>query len=978
MADLRTKAVTPAAVSYTPLDLSKVRGQLGKKVQEVEGAATTGKNLISSLDFKDGYMLAGLAKETKAEYTDRVQKMVDGLYSSGDTRTFSSELSALTNQIGSDERILAGQKDFEMSKVHDAYGMDPAKRSLYYGYTNDNSPTGKITQLDWKNKDINAEDVQNAYKIYGKVDFYDDYSPMFKDLSSTTFEEYMGVTPEGFSMFKTTKGPSELSQEIGDFTQEELAAQALKIENPNLYRRLQSDYENSATSSANTYKEGMGKTLEEFVGGVVLENLPFLEDTVYNLTDPPKGIITDDTESSSIVKVKTQAFATMVERGAGSEINARTGLSNEEIAGSFNSSNADSVTLSAILADPEATPEELEVVSFAAAITNDWNENGDANRQDVYGNGNELIASANEATSEILTANNFIETYMPVMGNQNPVEFFHKLRNTRNLLGQIHSNGFDLEDKENLISDYDGETHPEYSQHITNGVGFLTPEELEGVLNTLESETIDEREVGGRTGSVFGRQSTSTQDTESGPRGVSSTLGSAIAAYNKASDFYTLPNGNTRSINREMPFETDIEPYLKEIKGSSPIAFYEMAHNDMMRRSSLYHTDVIIKPGEILSKEIMEPALKFTAQEFTGINGADLPNQWQLKRIIGSEEGGLSGLSSTGLNSSRVENISGTGVIKSPYQEEKWNSKEGKKFLEDFRSFGAGTNEDDLNFNFHGVLMPGGHANDMGLVISRTIGKKTDQFFIQPMTNTSMENNALYKQIKKARKSLTGKDYLPVVLTGDAYINQSGRKIYKTIQEDNDLNNVRVDYAYTDTKNQLTGTKFFNPAENIVVQGEDGTTAEVSNMYFDGTTSVVADIQGGKEVYRLRSKDGTGDRTWGEYLNNFQEEVKDPSNTYLGVQDYKDFVVSILLNQEYINDNGGNVGTDKLMGLLNQPQLQSVQKITEELGTDWEILTNTPITFFGKKEALYHFAGQPGDRGRPDSFGNPQSGYVVK
>ena len=33
MADLRTQAVTPAAISYTPLDLSVVRGQLGKKVQ---------------------------------------------------------------------------------------------------------------------------------------------------------------------------------------------------------------------------------------------------------------------------------------------------------------------------------------------------------------------------------------------------------------------------------------------------------------------------------------------------------------------------------------------------------------------------------------------------------------------------------------------------------------------------------------------------------------------------------------------------------------------------------------------------------------------------------------------------------------------------------------------------------------------------------------------------------------------------------
>ena len=915
MADLRTKAVTPAAVSYTPLDLSKVRGQLGKKVQEVEGAATTGKNLISSLDFKDGYMLAGLAKETKAEYTDRVQKMVDGLYSSGDTRTFSSELSALTNQIGSDERILAGQKDFEMSKVHDAYGMDPAKRSLYYGYTNDNSPTGKITQLDWKNKDINAEDVQNAYKIYGKVDFYDDYSPMFKDLSSTTFENYMGVTPEGFSMFKTTKGPSELPQEIGDFTQEELAAQALKIENPNLYRRLQSDYENSATSSANTYKEGMGKTLEEFVGGVVLENLPFLEDTVYNLQVPPKGTTTDDNDSPSIVEAKSQAFATVVDSGVASEVAANSGLSPEDLERVFDYGHGDTPSMLAVVADPDATVEEKETVAFVAAIFNDFNNYGDPTRQEVIPSGNELIASANTVTAEILnnplalqssggfpgrnnrrynnenqditgpirdTVDSFVEVYKDIIGNQDPVEFFHKLRNTRKLLGQIHSNGFDLEDKDNLISDYDGETHPEYTQHITNGVGFLTPDELEGVLNRLEEEqflTI------GNTGSSEYKQS---------------NLGVAIDTYNKASDYFTLPNGETRKINREMPFEKDIEPYLKQIKESSPIAFNEMAHIDIMRRSSLLHTDVIIKPGEIQSREIMEASLKFMGQEFSGITDGDLPAQWRLMKITDSSEGGLSGTSSTGVESQRLDKIKGRGVIKSPYQEVKFNSNEGKKFLGNFRSFGAGTNEDTLNFNYHGVLMPGGHANDMGLVISMTNGNETDQFLLQPLTNTTMENNSLYKQTKKSQKTLTGKKYLPIVETGDAYINQSGIKIYKSIQEDVDINEVEVDFAFIDTKAQLTGTKLFNPAENIVVQGENGTTAEVSNMYFDGNTSVVADIQGGKEVYRLRSKDGTGDRTWGEYLNNFQEEIKDPSNTYLGAQDYKDFLVSVFLNQDYI------------------------------------------------------------------------------
>ena len=159
MADFRTKAVTPAAISYTPLDLSKVRGQLGQKVQEVEGAAAAGNNLMAQLNFKDGYMLEGQAKELQNEYSGKIKSLVEGLYSNGDTRSFSSELSSLANSLNTDERILAGQKDYEFSKAHDASGLDPKNNKQYLPYTKDNSTTGKVIPLNWKDQDISAQDV---------------------------------------------------------------------------------------------------------------------------------------------------------------------------------------------------------------------------------------------------------------------------------------------------------------------------------------------------------------------------------------------------------------------------------------------------------------------------------------------------------------------------------------------------------------------------------------------------------------------------------------------------------------------------------------------------------------------------------------------------------------------------------------------------------------------------------------------------
>ena len=1003
MADLRTKAVTPAAISYTPLDLSRVQAQLGQKVQEVEGSAAAARNLVTSLDFKDGYMLAGMAKDLQNEYSGKIQNLVDGLYTTGDTRSFSSDLSLLANQMNKDERVLAGQKDYDFSKAHDGYAMDPTKRGFYYGYTSDNSPTGDIASTNWKEKNVSPEDVMNFYKIYPGEDLKGEYGEDFADLNSVQFEQYVGVDPSsGMYTFKTTKGPAELPQGIAaaeqtGLTKEEAVAQALLMENPGLYRMLSSDYDKGGSSSAINYRDARSLSKEHFIGATVLENLPFLEDSQYNMQTPPTdsgGSGSDD--AADVVPMKSVALATVVDQGVGSQILSNTGMEPQEFGGLYNAGVKDDAIYMNLLASPDASPDEIEAASFYASMMNDWLQYGDP-QSDLYQNGRELQAAADEAVLELLSSplnaeqneeftipnssgepniRSFVDLYGDVIGDQDPVTFFHKIMNTRSLLGNFGSRWgrgflpFDLDDKEDLLADYDGYIeNPALAQQLTMGIGFLSKDELAGVFQVLEFE--DQYTV----------KLPLTDPYET------SNLGRLVNAYDTKTDYW-IPAGGTmfadgEKINRSMPFDAKTEGRIQSIKDNNPIAFNEMARLDMLHRSSMYHTDVLVKPGEIMSDEVLESTLAFTAKEFQGpdFTGTALAQNWELSVFATTDEGGLNPGKSSGIEQPRMDKVKGMEFIQSPYQEIEWNEKEAERWLTDFRTWGAGDDNDGkLNFQFHGVLMPGGRPNDSGLIISRTKDGNTTQFLLQPKTTTAMANNEIYKQVQKTRKNLTGKEFLPQVISGDAYISQVGTQIYQSVQEDVALRDVNVDYTYTDTKASLSGTVIFEPQENIVTQSADGTVLEVTNPYYSDEvkTSVVADIQEGQEVYRIRKFDGTGDIKWGEYLNNFQEDVTDPANTYLGVQDYKDFLISLYLNTDYINDNGGSVNKEAVINLLRSPTMLSIEKMTEAVNSDWKTITNIPITFFGKKDALYHFAGQPGSRGNPDQFGLPQSGYVVK
>ena len=998
MADLTTNAVTPSVISYTPLDLSTVQARLGSKVQEVEGAAAAGRNLISALDFKDGYMLAGQAKDLQNEYSGKIQNLVNNLYNTGDTRSFTADLSLLSNQINTDERILAGQKDFELSKVHDQYGIDPTKRGFYYKYTSDNSPTGNIAAADWKNQDYTRDDVNSFYQIFPEEDLYGDYNDKFENLNTAKFEEFLGTDPNGFLVFKTTQGPSELPQTIADIvaaggTQAEAVAAYLKETNNPLYRELASDYDKGGTDSAINYRDGRGIGKEQFIGEVVLENLPYLEDVSFDLQTPSgtgSGSGNDITPPAT-TPVQTEVLATVLDQGVGSELLEAGDLNTKELAEVFGFGEYNSTNFMTILANPEANRQDIANAGYYASIINDWNNNGDPAFSNVFTNGNELKAAADEETLRILTIpqaatfnipnsrylspaegyegaqKSFISVYGDIIGDQDPVEFFHKIRNTRNLLGQFAVEGFHLENKDELISAYDGYLQdPSLAKQLTFGIGFLSPDEFAAVLNRQEEETY-------------------VVDIPMSPDLEYTNLGEALNRYDVASNYFRTGERETEGpattgiftrINRNAPF-VGYEERMSELKKKSPIAFYEAARLDIMHRAQLFHTDVILQPGALQRSEgIIEDGTKqFSESLATAIVdneiGADFGANWTISKFQKTAEGGATGFSDSGVESPRVNIIKGDAVIESPYKEMDLTKKSTANLLKDF--INSSSSETDVrkgagDFIFQGLIVPNGQTSEVGLVFShREKGGGVESYIFTPKNQTVLENNPLVQSMDLTQKTLAGKQYLPQVMTGDAYLGMFGEQINNMLSENVDLYGINAEYVWTDTKASLSNTELFNPLETF-------RDTDVPNPYFDGNTSVVADIAGGSEVYRLRRKDGTGDVRWSEYLEGFAENP-DLASTYMGVSDYEGFLVSVLLNKDQINDAGGNVTDEAIMGLLQSTTMPNLKGISEALGTEWGLLTNIPITFNDTSEAFHHFAGQS-SRG-PDRSGNPRSGYFV-
>jgi hypothetical protein len=975
MIDLRTQGVRPATVSYTPLDLRGIKANLMGKVQEVESNANAGKDLMSKLDFKDGYATSGLAKDLQQEYTTKLQALVDGLYSTGDTRSFSSNLSRMANEMNVDPRARSGLKDFEMSKRYDQMAIDPNYATFEFLFTDDKTPGGNIAPIDWRNNpDLLTE--ENIVNFFGRVvppeNIYGDYTRIFaKELATITVQDLFAIDPEtGTITFKTEQQirdlPSEQirfyeeSKELG-LTPAQALARSLREGTPEqraLYSQLATDYQGGTTNTAVNLRRSKELSQDEFIGEVVFQSFPYLGKTTYEQRLDTRGGGGGGGQTPTALDttpVTTNALATLVFPES-TDADKR-----QDLADYFDVGDESIPAISELVFN--GTEEEKEVAGYFASVLTDWERNGDPQYQRLYANGAELRGAANSATEEILRAtyfqglpsfNQFVTSNNLLKEGETSLQYFQRLKNTIGYLGK--SSDAELrDDKEDVISTYDGlAANADFVNQITFGVGVLTPQELRDYLAT-----------------------TGTMVSVSNNLGISDTKSLVdynIEAYSKASNTVTVGDKEYGFLEffQESGKLNDAE--LLEIKENHPIAFLELAKRDYMQRANLYYTDVLLQPGQLQNAALKDATTTMQqnwAARFPNV-GPDFFAKWEVREYVTASEGGSTVTRSTGLESPRVTTELD---VTSPYVllEQDNASALVEKFIgaKDTSGMGDAAKAKIGNWTFGGILVPQGLQSQTALIFSHTTTEgakvKHKTYMFTPKDPTQLSTNEVYMQMGLTQQTLASKKYLPIVTEGAALVGQTAQSIGQTLLEKVDVQDVNTDYFWTDTREQLNETQYFTVRQTI--------NDEVDNPYNSGNLSVSAAINNGAEVYKIRKKDGTGTYTWREYFENFSPDP-DQANTYMGVADYENFLISIFHNQEMLKERGANITDDKIRDLLVATEMGTLADIGDSFGLDFMDLLDTPITFIDRQEAFHHFSGQ--SRRSEDNNGNPRAGYFPK
>ena len=967
MIDLRTQGVRPATVSYTPLDLRGIKANLMGKVQEVETNATAGRNLISKLDFKDGYYLQGLSKELQKEYTTKVQALVDDLYKTGDTRNFSANVARVANEINVDPRTLAGLKDFEMSKRHDQMSMDPRYNNFDFLYTSNKRSTGDISAADWRNKDISPEDVMNFYQVVSPADEYNEYTLPFRNtLASIKVQDIFARDPEnGTITYRSEEQirdlPPEQIQKYRELTSMNLSpaealAYSLKTgtaEQQALYSQLASDYAGEDTQTAINYKRSKKLNQDEFIGEVVFQSFPYLGAESYEQkidTSVGKGSQTTETATET-TPVTTQALATIVYP------TSQDADKREEYMGYLEIGDSDLPQINELLTGSE---EDKEGASYMVSLLNDWEQNGDPQYKGVYQNGAELRSAADAQAESILASagfNTFVSSNNLKRPGETNYHYFQRLKNTMGYLGK--SSDVELhEDKDEVLKVYSGlGENSDLVNQITFGVGVLTPEELKAYLKTTNRIR--------QSGGIFGYFTDK----------FSPFVDGAISAMSKASDEIKFSNGQTRNFLEYFNEEgalTDAE--LLDIKKNSPLAFLELAKRDYARRANIYYTDSLMEPGQLQKTALADATRTMQdnwATRFANV-GPDFFQNWEVKEYVTASEGGEAGTKSTGLESPRVT----TDLeLLSPYQ--KLDEGDTKAVVQKFISARdtQGLSDTDKarvgSWTFGGILIPQGLESQTALMFAHTSGsgsnRKTKTYMFTPKDPTQLSTNPVFKQMQTTQQTLAGKRYLAFVEEGEGFVNQYAQTIGQTLLEKVDVQDVDTDYYWTNTRDQLNNTKYFSVADKI----NDAT----DNIYATGDYSVIAAINNGAEVYKVRNKDGTGNINWRDYLEQFST-APDTSNTFMGVADYENFIISLYHNQEMLKSRGVKITDQKIRQLLAATEMGTLQDIADTFETDFDQLLDTPITFIDRQEALKHFSGQSNSPKTNDGY--PRAGYFPK
>lgn len=1001
--DLTPTPVAPATVSYTPLDLSGVKGMLDAKVQQVETNAGAARDFLSRLEFKEGPFTRGNAEFLTKTYSDQIKGLINDLYTTGDTRTFGTNLAGVATSIKTDPLAEASLNDFNKYQDHLELASNPVYSTYDFMYTADKTSAGDIAVPSGHDpRKVTPDMVSTFYQIVPPAKVFQEYIQKYAGLAKNRYEQFLGQDENGFLVMRTIDEtrelPIELQEEVKAIMSEPgaspytLLARGLREISPEIYNTLKNDYEGQDTETMANYRQSLGLSADEAIGRVIENAMPYQNPSATSLERPTGGGGSGTSDEIPTVDVATRALATNL---AGPPGASDLDMTNDV----FEYLNlGDSQVGQFVELLGSENQEERQIGAYAVSVINNLNQVGDsahsfmdaefmenlraAAKQEQLGIINERIQRMDryeaipEAPQEDWLTNNILN------GGPEALRNLERLRNTFGLLGVNSLAEFtsgDIPERQALYNEaldqYDNlenSSNQGIVDQLTFGVGVLTKSEFKSLIqpylqansnaeidsySTMLRYDAEQRgyniveDLGGLPTKVRVRHTTNAWSGQS-------TVDGMLTAISNASN--RISDGQGGFISRPETYGSRTDSELQQISRTNPTAFLELAKRDYTGRAQLFYTDVLVRPTA-LQRDVIEAAAISDGKSWSAVG--DFFNRWDIKEYVVDEEPGQSG---TGLRVDGAE-------IKPAYEE--LTSEDQKVQLDNFIKWANSEGEgDDSNYIFNGIIYPNGQQSETGLLFSKVKADGTvdKRIVFQPKDAASLVTSEVYKSMSLAQKTLAGKRYAGVVAEGDAFQGRYVANLEEDLRDDADMYGVIADYQWTDTRAALNGTR-----NNTVSAKIANSTAD--NMYNDGNYSVVAAIDGSQEVYKIKRKDNT-EVTWEDYFNSISQNL-DESQYHIGTSDYEYLLFAMLKNQEMLTERGLNVSEDKMRELLLKNEMGTVQSFAEYFEADSlsDITKNLPIIFADARAAYRHFSGQtahPNDR--TPGGGNPTAGFFPK
>lgn len=926
-------------ISYEPLPMEQYVDFIKQKGEEYQGALTLGNQVLSELDFKEGALTEGAAAALREEYSNEINSAINELVSNKNSREFSRRLLGIKSKMNADERIKAGEIDYNLTNAFNQAALEGKTHGGWYaalkGHYDD--PSGK---REFNKLDPDKWNVANVTDLWTRTapayDIYQDYNAQMQNLSSLQMSQ-LRRDPETGQYFKQTKkGPQQYAT----------SGEALKEINPELYQKLVSDYQNSVTNTAKHFKTAPDKDLDDFIDAVLVQSFPFLQNEILEEVSDPTAPTTKKTKSESDSPEESD-FTINAVKGATNLLGTGADGADIEIFENVAGNAATNIIGTSQLLEKaqkelkqkgrlsEDSREKLEQVALAQSMIDVFEETPGYSIEGLTGK--DLRDTATQRLKQLLTDPTLPEFFRQFLtdgqlstyklpdeargGSEDADKNFLALRNTMALLGYSTFSDF-VRNADNILDLYDTPENAEFAilqggKGARDG-GYLTKEELTKVLEEASDLMTSSTKKLSSPGEPV---QTVTLYSFDGAYGV---LNSKLREYDKL----VKTNHKGRPVTDSMlTLMSDADK--NDFYRNNPIGFYYAERRRFTKASDYIYTDqYIVFPSQL--KETVKGALEV---DLRTIKTQGIGSGWGLQLYTPSTDITTRGVRK-GL--ARVKDDA-RGSIKSPYTEA------GKQDLTKFFEYYGKSKESNpkITMAATGVIMPEGDYSKTGFVILVTDNSKTKpqelQYVLYPQSGDAMETSELLKAFTAARPTLASKTY-NAAIAGSAGLNRiAAENVHETFVLTAAANNIQIpSQRAANTRDIITeaGAGSYFPVEdnNPFAQKEANLVKQVSTT--------------GGEVYRILNPENIYEPlTWKEY---FPENI--PKDSYIGHKDLEILLSNILIAHPS--------KLESVASILRSDYNLNIGQLEQALGLSWEedIRENLPITLINEVDALSFYS----------------------